>query len=153
MSFRDLGDLLAEQPVVLPIRGRAFTFPGSVSARQGLTLQRIQSIAIKAAKGELPEDEPRFTDEEQEAILDALLGDQKEDLLDYATSTEYALVCRTLYNHHLFGRAVAEKVWNAQGEAEAPAPAKTEAGDSPAGSSAKPSRKARPGPKSSTAGT
>lgn len=160
MTFKDL-DEFNEAPIVLTIRGRAFTFPGSVSARIGLVLQRVRQIAIKAAQGDLDPDTEVISDADQERVNAALLGDAAGELLDYATSREYDVVLRALFNTHVYGREFSERIWNQLGEAPAPSPKEPAAKKSPGrargsrgGSTNRPRRKdgARPGPTSSPAG-
>lgn len=159
MSFKDL-DEFGEAPIVLPIRGRDFTFPGSVSARIGLILQRTRAIATQLAKGEIDPDTEAISDAESDAVNAALLGEAAEDLLDYATTAEYNAVLRCLFNAQVYGREFAERIWNQLGEAPAPSP-KPAAKKSPGrargsrgGSTSRPRRKAaqQPGQTSSPAG-
>lgn len=143
MSFKDLV-AFSEDPVTLSIRGREFTFPGSISARIGLLLQRVRLIAVRASKGELPPDTEAISDAEQEALTAALLGEAAGELLDYATKREYDAVLHVLFNVHVYGREFAEQVWNDLGEASAPdpRPARGKARGFRGGSTSRPSRKA-----------
>jgi len=152
--FRDLDDFL-EEPLQLTIRGRTFTFPGSISARTGLQLQRMHQLAVAAHEGELDADTPAITKENREHLFDEMLGEAKEQLLDYATQREYELVSGTLFNVHMYGREVAEMVWNSQGETLAPSatrsgsPRSRPRGSRGGSTKSKPrARKARPGGKS-----
>ena len=161
MAFKDLADALDVEPLVLPIRGREYACPGSISAKTWLWMQYIMAIA----RGEdvEPKDEA-LTDQEQANILNEMLGDAKQQMLDDGlTSAEMEHVERTLWTYHANNRnrALAESVWNSLGKAPAPNRASRRAAEksprsrgSRAGSTPrKRSPKARPGAPSSSAGS
>ncbi len=154
MAFRDLDEFLVVEPVVLPIRGKEYSFPGEVSARTWLLLQRLAEQWQSAA----PDDE--VVDDTTEAELRAeLMGDTLQEMLDDGlTSAHVKAVLYTLLAFHLGGREAAEVVWERQGKAAAPnretrrtrEPTRsTRSRGSRAGST---SRKGRPGAASSPTG-
>lgn len=125
MAFRDLGEFLEEQTLTLPIRGKEYTFP-PISGRRWLKLQRLGPEIGRAVKAEVSGQEydidaELVTDEDEQALLNDLCGDQLKAMLDDGvTGGELKLVLATLIVFHLMDRKAAEAVWNAQGEAAAP---------------------------------
>ncbi len=121
MAFRDLDEFLTSPPVVLPIHGKQYSFPGTITARSMLRLQTLQSQVNRVLYGEgLDPDEVMVSDEEQERLDAELFGGLKEELLDFLTSEQLKVISGTLICYHLNGREQAEALWNAQGEAPAP---------------------------------
>jgi hypothetical protein len=171
MALRDLDDFLVVEPFVLPIRGRDYAFPGEISARTWLKVQRLgpeinQAMAAKSAGEEFDADSEALSDVDQEELMVELCGDALQDMLDDGlTSAHLKAVLVTLIAFHLVDRETAENVWNAQGEAQAPnretrrakTPAtSTRSRGSRAASTPRQSAgpaKARPGKRSSTTGS
>ena len=118
MAFRDLQEFLSVKPVLLPIRGKTYAFPGDISAAAWLRLQTVG-------------DRLRGDDSDAEAVSDAdeanlraeMFGDAAAEMVaDGCTGAEMQAVFVTLISYHLAGRSLeaAELVWSAQGEASAP---------------------------------
>lgn len=120
MAFRDLDEFVREdEPIVLPIRGVAYSFPPTISGRVWL---RVQRVGGKLSGGD---DEVAVSDEEEQELLAELCGDTLEEMLDDGvTSRELQIVLTTLMAYHLsdpaHARENAEAIWDAQGEAPAP---------------------------------
>jgi len=121
MAFRDLDEFLVVEPIVLPIRGRKYAFPGSVSARVWLQLQSMselmQAAARAAAAGEDYEpDEEALSDVDEAAMMSEMLGGVQDEMVaDGLTSAHIRAAFYTLIAWHLSGEDAAEAVWNAQG--------------------------------------
>jgi hypothetical protein len=126
MAFRDLDEFVVVKPIVLPIAGKRYSFPGEVSARTWLMMQRIseqlQRAQRAAARGEtLDPDEEAVSDEDESSLMkEVMAGVQDEMVADGCTSTHVKTAFYTLIAYHMAGQAAAEAVWNAQGEAPAP---------------------------------
>ena len=121
MPFSDLSEILHEpEPLELPIRGRLYAFPGTISARAWLKLQHFgAALQQRAAAGEA--DREAFEDMDQEELLRELCGDTLDDMLAHGvTSHELEIVLATLVAFHLSDRETAEEVWNLEGETPAP---------------------------------
>lgn len=120
MAFRDLDEFLVVEPIVLPIRGKAYAFPGSVSARTWLRLQRINEkmTAVRAGQDVDPDDEVASDVDEQDMMAE-MMGDVQDEMIDDGlTSAHIKAVFYTLIAFHLSGQAAAEAVWEAQGAGE-----------------------------------
>lgn len=163
MAFKDYDDFPPPKPIEIPISGKLYIFPGTISARSWLLLQRLNSFQAKVALAQLRGED---YDPEQEVLSDLefidvrgeVFGDTEETLVaDGVTSGCMQRLFMTLVAYHLSGQEAAERVWN-QGERLAPnramrraaAQRSTRARGSHAGSTA--SRPARAGTASSTAG-
>lgn len=126
MAFRDLDEFLAVEPLVLPIRGRDYAFPGEVSGRTWLKVQALgkQYEAAQRARsqgGSVDLEAEVVSDLDEEAFLRELCGPTLDEMLeDGVTSEELKLVLATLVAYHLSDLETAEAVWNARGEAVAP---------------------------------
>jgi hypothetical protein len=167
MAFRDLDDFLVVKPVVLPIRGKDYAFPGEISARSWLLLQSVAEKLqqAQASGGEFDPDEQTVSDADEADLREELLGGVDEEMVaDGLTSAHIKAVFYALIAYHLSGLEAAEAVWNAQGEAPAPSrearrksmPAKsTRSRGSRAGSNGPKAvaAKAAPGARSSGAGS
>jgi hypothetical protein len=140
MSFRDLDEFLTVEPIVLPIRGKEYRFPGSVSARVWLQLQalseQMQQAKRAATRGDdFEPDAEALSDMDEAAMMAEMLGGvQAEMVEDGLTSAHIRAAFHTLIAWHLSGQEAAEAVWAAQGKAPAPDPAARRA--KPAGRSA-----------------
>lgn len=165
-GFRDLDEFLAVEPKVLPIRGKDYTFPPSISARSWLVLQDFAEKAQRASKAtadgeEVDLDDVVIPDDVEDSLKEELLGDAEQEMIDDGlTSDHVRAVFMTLTAWHLQGREAAEMVWNRQGEVGAPNrearrrrnPAKSPRLRGSHDGSTGPSKKARPGATSSKAG-
>lgn len=161
--FRDLDEFLVVQPIVLPIRGKEYSFPGEISARSWLLLQSVAEEAQKAVKAQRAGEEYNPTDvvipdDVEVGLKSELLGSAEQEMIDDGlTSVHMQAVMKTLIAYHLQDRETAIQVWNSQGEAPAPnrearrakaAPTSTRVRGSHAGSTRPKATKAGPGDKS-----
>jgi len=169
MGFRDLDEFLVSEPIVLPIRGKEYSFPGpgDVSADLWLRLQRLsnqmQRAQESARKGEaFDPDEEVVSDSDQEAMMDEMFGGTEQEMIDEGLSSAHIkAVFYTLIAWHLSGEDAALAVWNSQGESPAPNRATRRAsaksirsrGSRVGSSVAKPKTKVSPGEDSSSSGT
>ncbi len=117
MSFRDLDEFLSVEPIVLPIRGTAYSFPGEISARTWLRLQRVWQTIERAGD---PDAEAVSDFDEAQLMAEMFGGVDEQMAADGVTSAEIKRVFVTLMAYHLSGREAAENVWNNSGEAVAP---------------------------------
>lgn len=121
MAFRDLDEFLVVEPVVLPIRGRDYAFPGSVSARVWLQLQsmseQMQAASRAAAAGEeFDPDNEVLSDIDEAAMMSEMLGGVQDEMVAAGLSSAHIRAAfYTLIAWHLSGEEAAEAVWNAQG--------------------------------------
>jgi hypothetical protein len=122
MIFGDLAEFLGDAPFVLTIRGREFSFPRDVSAASGLRLQELVGQIRLARAGLLDGDTEVISEEENDALMDEMLGAEKPELLEYCTSREYQVVVATLFGLHSEGIDHAKDVWHGAGQGEAAAP-------------------------------
>lgn len=124
MPFDDLDDFLVVQPIRLPIRGKTYEFPGSISARTGLMLQRLTAEADKVRDGSTePTDLAAevLNDEEEIDLRAEVLGDTERQMAADGLSTAHVRhVFQTLLVWHMAGQEAAEKAWHTLGEAQAP---------------------------------
>jgi hypothetical protein len=126
MAFRDLDEFLEAEELVLPIRGKDYSFPGEISARTWLRVQRLapqinDALAAERAGEPFDADAEALSDIDIEELLSELCGETLDEMLaDGVTSSQLKVVLATLLVFHLADREQAEKVWNAQGEAPAP---------------------------------
>lgn len=119
MAFRDLAEFLTVSPLVLPIGGKDYAFPGDVSGESWLLLERIGQ---KMRFGGDP-DEVAMTSEQESALKAEMYGTTRDEMIaDDCSGAQLDAVFQTLLSYHLSDRnlEVAEAVWNAQGEAPAP---------------------------------
>lgn len=160
MAFRDLDEFLTVKPLVLPIRGKEYAFPGDLSGESWLRLQVVGDRMRGGADGFVA-----VSDTDEVALRAEMFGGVDAEMIaDGCTSAQMQAVFVTLVTYHLSGRnlAAAEAAWDAQGEAPAPnrearrskAPAKSNpARGSRAGSThPRPKVAAPPGTPSSNAG-
>lgn len=159
MAFRDLAEFQLVRPLVLPIRGKVYEFPGDISARGLIKLQKL-NYQIEQIRAGVEVEDP-ISDDEMTAIEAELYGDLKDEMVaDGILSSQLKAVFWTLMNYHLAGIEAAEEFWNAQGEAVAPSraerrrktPTKSRPSrGSPAGSrTPSPKPQSRPGTRSSS---
>ena len=154
MAFRDLAEFLVVKPVVLPIRGKEYAFPGSVSARLWMQINVIKEQLELASRAEAegrefePNAEAMSDETEAEMMAEMFGGVDSEMVADGCSSVELDRVKHTLIAYHLSGGnlTTATAVWEQSGKAPAPnrearrkkAPAKTAPPElSPASSSEK----------------
>lgn len=160
MAFQDLDEFLTVAPKVLPIRGKDYAFPGTVSADLWLRLQRIDHRVQQARDP----NEEAVSDADEIDMMKELLGDTRDEMAaDGLTSAHIKIVYWTLFAWHVYGEEVAKVVWDNQGELSAPNRATRRASSaksarsrgSRAGSTAPKAKAAMaaPGRKSSSTGT
>lgn len=117
MSFKDLDEFFAIQPIRLPIKGKTYSFPGSVSGRTGLLLHRMTEMAEEVKRASDAGEEPDFgeqvlDDAGETDLLKEVLGDAHQEMLDDGLPHAYIdHAFKTLIVHHQFGAEVAEQVW------------------------------------------
>ena len=125
MSFKDLDSFFKIQPIRLPIRGKTYSFPGSVSGRTGLLLHRMTEMAEDAKSGAKPEVlGQEVLDDAAEIDLRAeVLGDTSAEMIaDGLPSAFIEHAFHTLIVWHQFGEEVAKAVWlDVPGAPKAPA--------------------------------
>jgi hypothetical protein len=175
MSFRDLADFLIIEPIDLPVGGKTYRFPGTVSGRVTLQLRLVQEQALSAARAQgrgekatLDTDALANVDEKYvRAQLFTFDGHdvEAEMIDDGCSSAQIDHVMNTLIVWHTAGKDAAEQAWEAmaadpqmpnreQRRAASSASVSTTSARASTSStgSRKPRAKALPGPKSSTAG-
>ncbi|MEN6426100.1 MAG: hypothetical protein ABFE13_12095 [Phycisphaerales bacterium] len=161
MPFKELGAALKTEPLILPLGGKTYTFPGDLSAESWLLIRRVGQGTRFGTDATEP-----LTQAEEDRLMVEMFGDAMAEMLaDGRTDNEMEFVHLTLLTFHLYGRDAAEIRWNAQGEAEAPSqedasPEDTDRVTPTRGSTAgttsptkKPRAKASAGTKSSKSGT
>lgn len=115
MAFEELGAALTEEPLVLPLGGKTYTFPGDLSADSWLLIRRMGQ-AVRFAGGEA---EP-LDQKEEDLLMLEMFGDALAKMrADKRTNTEMNFVFMTLIAFHLYGRKTAELRWNQQGKTQA----------------------------------
>jgi len=127
MGFKDLTEFLDEdEPLVLPVAGKEYTFPGAISASAWLQLQKITYLQQARSEGDEVADDESVSFAEQRALERELYGDVEARMIaDGCTSTQVKAVLATATVFYLQGRAFAEAFWMTQGWAlsgEPPAP-------------------------------
>lgn len=126
MAFKELSEFLESKPIEIPIRGKVYSFPGEVSGRAWLLLQRMgaafQDAQAALAEGRHFEMDAEVLSDAEKVDLDAELfgGVDKEMSADGCTSSELKLVYGTLVIYHMAGAEAAEAFWEARGEVPAP---------------------------------
>ena len=119
MAFRDLDEFLTVKPLVLPIGGKQYAFPGDVGGESWLLLERVgQTMRFGGDPNEVA-----FTSEQEDALKAEMYGQARDEMIaDGCTGAQLDAVFQTLLYYHLSDRNLeaAERVWNAQGEAPAP---------------------------------
>lgn len=162
MTFRDLDEFLVVKPIVLPIHGKTYEFPGEISARLQLQLWQMNERFQKARTQEFDPGEELLSDASEAEIRSAMFGEAEAQMVaDDCTSTDIRTVFNTLIAYHLSGEDVAKTIWESAGEAPAPnrqerrAKAPATARGSRASSASPPKKKApvSAGKKSSNAGS
>jgi hypothetical protein len=116
MPFKDLDQLFKIQPIKLPIKGKVYEFPGSVSGRTGLLLHRMTEAVASMQDGRpLPEvdDGAEILDDAEEVNLRAeVLGTTERQMIDDGLPKAFIdHVFKTLITWHQFGEDVAKAVW------------------------------------------
>jgi hypothetical protein len=127
MSLRDLDEFLLDKPIELPIRGKLYRFPGSISATSGLLLQRLaatveQAVADGAANvnGTALAMEV-LNDGQEKNLREEVMGDTEAQMAADGLSTAHTdHVFKTLLTWHMAGPEAGEAAWEHQGEAPAP---------------------------------
>lgn len=127
-TFRDLDLILVDKPIRLPIRGKTYEFPGNISARTGLLLERL---GAEAQKAKLDVDSGKadpaalaaevFSDTEELDLRREVMGDTEAEMArDGLTTGHVRHVFQTLLVWHMTGEEAAAKAWESLGEAPAP---------------------------------
>ena len=121
MAFRDLGDVRVAKPIVLPIRGKEYAFPGEISARLLVRLG-VMFAQLEDADGDDADlTAEALSDAEEADLRKALFGDVEAEMIaDYCTPGEIGVAFTTLMAAHCYGIKAAEAVWSSPGEAPAP---------------------------------
>lgn len=128
-KFRDLDEFLVDKPIELPIRGKIYRFPGSVSARTGLLLQRMGAVAEQAHRhGSDPAtaatetlDSELLDDAAEQDLRREIMGDAEVEMARDGLSTAHTgHVFRTLIVWHLAGEDAALQAWERLGNVTAP---------------------------------
>jgi len=126
MPFRDLTEFLTVEPFTLPIAGKKYDFPGEISAKSWLQLQRLTEQIAKAQAAaalgvDYDPDEQVLSDTDESALMTEMMGDGQALMIENGcTSSQIRAVFFTLMAYHTTGIEAAEAMWNAQGEAPAP---------------------------------
>ena len=163
MGFKDLKELLTDEPKRLPVGGKMIEFPGRISAEAGLTLLTLSRTLEQIEPGESREEVAArvdLPDDEWNALVVAVLGKMPQEFIADGLSPEEALYCfQALMAWHLYGQDAAEQAWDPPkpNRAQKRAPARGQSGR-PASTATKPPSKpasgARGGRRSpSTGGT
>lgn len=127
-TFADLDGILVVTPIRLPIRGKTYEFPGTITARAGLLLHRM-SIAAEKAQADVKAGKVKAADLAKEALSDGeeidlraeVMGDVEREMADDGlTSAHVHHVFQTLLVWHMAGEKAAEKAWVELGEVQAP---------------------------------
>jgi hypothetical protein len=144
-QFRDLDEFLVDEPIRLPIRGKTYSFPGSIPARTGLLLQRLGAAADKARTSikagaanpaELAAEV--FSDSEETDLRAEIMGPAEQEMADDGLTTAHTShVFRTLMVWHMAGEEAAMKAWEAVGPQAAPNRAARRAASKASGSTTK----------------
>lgn len=126
-TFPDLDRFLSEaadEPLVLPIRGRRYTFTAAIPIEAGLRLTRareeVEKYARALASGEQPDPDLTLLDDASEAVLlRQLIGPDNLAKMeaDGITWPEARRVGLTLMAWHLAGPDAALAAWQGQIEA------------------------------------
>jgi hypothetical protein len=126
-GFRDLDDLLAEsggdRPIELPIRGKVYAFPSSISARSGLLLARMAAVAQAEQSGGKAAPDPDLellSDGEEVDLRAEMMGATEVEMArDGLTTAHTRVVFMTLLTWHLAGEEAALAAWESAGKAPA----------------------------------
>lgn len=136
-AFKDLGTFFKIKPLKLPIRGKTYSFPGSVSGRTGLLLHRMTEMAerAKAGKEDFDYDEEILDDAAEVDLRTEIMGDTERKMIDDGIPAAYIEhAFRTLVVWHQFGEDVAKSIWeDVPGAPKAPADRKAKASKATSG--------------------
>jgi hypothetical protein len=128
-QFRDLDEFLVDEPIELPIRGKTYRFPGSVSARTGLLLQRMGASADQARRAGKSGtaaasdvfDAELLDDDTESDLRREIMGDAEAKMAkDGLTTAHTEHVFRTLIVWHMAGEDAALLAWERLGNVQAP---------------------------------
>jgi hypothetical protein len=121
VSFRDLSEFLTTKPVELPVNGKTYRFPGTVSGRTHLLLRameaRAQAEAAAQRAGKAPAPDTEVLDDLGDVDLrKELMTYEGEDVeramaLDGCTAAQIRHVFVTLNVWHMQGKDAAERAW------------------------------------------
>jgi hypothetical protein len=127
MPFRDLDEFLVVPTFDLPIRGKTYRFPGTISAKAGLMLQRLELTAARA-KGVEDAQKQALDELDPEQPIDLnheVMGDVRAEMVaDGLSQAHVQHTFMTLLIWHLHGQDAAERVWERKQPGEAPAPSR-----------------------------
>lgn len=166
-TFKDLDSFFKIQDIVLPIKGKKYRFPGSVSGRTGLLLHRMTEMAeaVKAGKDAPDLGQQILDDTEELSLRTEILGDAERVMIDDGLPAVFIdHVFHTLIVHHQFGENVARAVWeDVPGAPKAPQDRKAKSRKATSGGASTTKRRdsttttsasapALPGPESSNSG-
>jgi hypothetical protein len=163
MAFKNYDEFPAPKPVRLPMGEKTYSFPGTISARAWVLVEklasRLQRAKLAEIRGETYDpDEEALSDLEYADVRAEVFGDTEREMIeDGLTSDHLKRAFYALVSYHMNGQEAAEVVWN-QGGSPAPNRAQrrskartpTRSRGSHAGSTA--SKAARPGTRSSVIG-
>lgn len=113
-DFKDLDEFFKIQPIRLPIRGKTYEFPGSVSGRTGLLLHRMTEMAEQVRNGQTPEapDQQVLDDAGEVKLREEIFGAAEREMIDDGLPSAFIdHVFHTLIVWHQFGEDVAKAVW------------------------------------------
>lgn len=113
-TFKDLDEFFKIKPIQLPIRGKVYKFPGSVSGRTGLLLHRMTEMAERVMAGKEPSGmEQELLDDGEELNLRAeVFGSTEQEMIDDGLPSVFIdHVFKTLIVYHQYGEDVAMAVW------------------------------------------
>src|SRR5664279_2034800 len=123
MAFRDLDEFLTAEPLVLPVKGKDYEFPGEISAKSWLLVQRLGAVADAARKAgeDFDPNEEVLNDVDQTSLMSEIFGGVDEELsADGVGSAAMNHIFFTLMIFHLQDRDAAEVYWNSAGETPGP---------------------------------
>ena len=136
MAFKNYNDFPAPKPIRIPIGEKIYSFPGTISGRAWMLIEKMASYLDQAKlaelRGEKYDPEMEALDDLEYADINAeVFGDTKQELVaDGVTSDCLKRLFYTLITYHMHGKEAAERMWN-QGEAIAPNRAQRRAKTSP----------------------
>lgn len=139
MQFKDYSQIKPPAPVRIPINGKTYEFPGTISSKAWVLLQRLseqmQRVAFARATGQPVDLEAIVLDDVEYADVKAeVFGSTEAELIkDGVSSDVLKRLFQTLTAYHLSGAQAAKAVWefepvddeddgegDAQGEPSAP---------------------------------
>ena len=113
-AFKDIDTFFKIKPLKLPIRGKTYSFPGSISGRTGLLLHRMTEMAeaAQSGKGGAGFDDELLDDAGEVDLRAEIMGDAEQAMIkDDVPSVYVEHAFRTLICWHQFGEDIAVKIW------------------------------------------